>query len=589
MKLQTYSAVTLSPFARLHNLKLNGISIASLGPQLGLGIVFDPAKYDSADPALLTIDRDLILSAESVELAAKSDERIRDLLKACCGIQDTSVKEDPDDITFDLSELQVGEEGDEEERRNIRPWGRNPRLMIMLFLAVMMARGVEGDTDKINDQRRRALGVGTGGIWSEYIKFLPSVSIPTTWSAEECALLKGTSLDSAITAKLGKLEYEYHSFKHLTSRISWCRENLWEPTSPELEFTFTNWTQIDAWFRSRVLELPRIGVCLIPYLDMVNHSNEGMNAHYQLNDITGNVELLPIGREHGHESPLLDAKERTEVRINYGAHKSSAELLFSYGFIDSPTNPATPKSCTWLSLPLPLPSSDPLTPAKEAILTSPPTLKLIDLEKPDEDPDHDEVAWLSDAIWLIIANAEDGLRFHVLRTVEGGRELKLYWKEPTTHEDADDDDDQDEGTLISAISELKHHLENSPLWEVFLLRAIVTLSQLLEEKLEALEDSEKMVDMIEHASRLSSSEGEGGEVHHQQEVREDVVSVCRDLREREGGLIRKAARWFERERERLMETEVVKEYLQKMAEEAERENGQEGGADGDYGEEEDLS
>ena len=167
MKLQTYSAITLSPFARLHNLKLNGISIASLGPLLGLGIVFDPAKYDSVDPALLTIDRDLILSAESVELAAKSDARIRDLLKACCCIQDTSVNGEPNDITFDLSALQVDEEDDEEERRNIKPWGRNPRLMIMLFLAVMMARGVAGDSDKINDQRKRALGVGTGGIWSE--------------------------------------------------------------------------------------------------------------------------------------------------------------------------------------------------------------------------------------------------------------------------------------------------------------------------------------------------------------------------------------------------------------------------------------
>jgi len=136
-----------------------------------------------------------------------------------------------------------------------------------------------------------------------------------------------THIFQATTAKLGKLEYEYHSFKHLTSRISWCQENFWEPISPELEFTFSNWAQIDAWFRSRVLELPRIGVCLIPYLDMVNHSSEGMNAYYQLNDITGNVELLPIGRVDGQERSLLDAKEKIEVRIKYGPSRKLCEIL----------------------------------------------------------------------------------------------------------------------------------------------------------------------------------------------------------------------------------------------------------------------
>ena len=60
---------------------------------------------------------------------------------------------------------------------------------------------------------------------------------------------------------------------------------------------------------------------------MVNHSSEGMNAYYQLNDITGNVELLPIGRVDGQERSLLDAKEKIEVRIKYGPSRKLCEIL----------------------------------------------------------------------------------------------------------------------------------------------------------------------------------------------------------------------------------------------------------------------
>ncbi|KAF8429244.1 hypothetical protein EV426DRAFT_557602 [Tirmania nivea] len=519
MRLPTYPPSALSAFASLYQLLLNGTSVSPISPEVGLGVLFHPEKYNPAHPPLLTIGKDLILSAETVESAAKIDPWIRDLLRSC----------------------------------SIQPWGRNPRLMIMLYLAVIMVRG-------------STVGVSSGGIWSEYIKFLPDVSVPTTWTEEECALLRGTSLDLAVISKKAVLAHEFHSFQSLTSSIPWCKQYFWNPSSPSSLLTLRNWAQIDAWFRSRVLELPGIGYSLIPYLDMVNHSDDAANAYYSLNE-DGDIDLLPIGAEDG----LLTTKEITEVRINYGPHKSSAELLFTYGFLNT-----HPPSCQWLSLSLPLSPFDPLVPAKEHILHSPPTVKLIDLPSPS-------IAWLSSEIWLLSTNADDGLEFKVLQQTDGSQELVLYWRDDTEM-------DGGEGVLIDDMDTLRRCLEKSNLWEVFHLRAIVTLQQVVADKLQQLRESEEVFTTIVESAKRSSILNQTGTIEHQEKVREGVVTLARELKERERRLLSKSITWFEEEKERLAKTEVVQRYLAKAQEGQEEQEGRgDGRGDGREDEEEDFS
>jgi hypothetical protein len=116
--------------------------------------------------ALLTLDGDLVICAKTVEVYAKADVHLGEALAAAGG------------------------------------FSRTPRGAIMVFLIVSMSAAA-------------GLGIGQCGAWSgygssatgktianlasdggtRYIKFLPKVSIPTTWTDAERKLLRGTSLN----------------------------------------------------------------------------------------------------------------------------------------------------------------------------------------------------------------------------------------------------------------------------------------------------------------------------------------------------------------------------------------------------------
>lgn len=56
--------------------------------------------------------------------------------------------------------------------------------------------------------------------------------------------------------------------------------------------SFDDWLQVDAMYRSRALEFPGIGDCMVPCVDMANHaSGEGTIALYET-DGQGNAVLL---------------------------------------------------------------------------------------------------------------------------------------------------------------------------------------------------------------------------------------------------------------------------------------------------------
>lgn len=83
-----------------------------------------------------------------------------------------------------------------------------------------------------------------------------------------------------------------------------------------------------------------------------------------------------------------------------------------------------------------------------------------------------------------------------------------------------------------------------------------------------MDETDAVVDAIEESARLASTEGESGNLEHslkQDEVRKDVVLLAKDLRGRERRLLKKSAKWFVEEKDRLARSEVVQAYLSKHA------------------------
>ncbi|TAQ84687.1 hypothetical protein B7494_g6989 [Chlorociboria aeruginascens] len=165
-----------------------------------------------------------------------------------------------------------------------------PTLLVVPRDLVLSREGVEefGKVDggfrglreraggKITIASGRQAGIGVSNPWTEYVKMLPDVvPVPTMWNEEERALLVGTSLESALNAKMSKLIGEFETLRENTMEIEWCKKS-------------------NAYYE----EIPNDGIAL----------------------------LLRPGME-------LD--RGTELTISYGASKSEAEMLFNYGFIDA--------------------------------------------------------------------------------------------------------------------------------------------------------------------------------------------------------------------------------------------------------------
>ena len=110
--------------------------------------------------------------------------------------------------------------------------------------------------------------------YSRYIKFLPYVLLPTLWTEDERGLLlSGTTLGPAIEAKIRSLYREYSEFRSATEDLGWCKRWWWDEVGALESLTFEDWKEIDASYRSRVLDFPgRIGEAMVPCIDMANHS-----------------------------------------------------------------------------------------------------------------------------------------------------------------------------------------------------------------------------------------------------------------------------------------------------------------------------
>jgi hypothetical protein len=366
--------------------------------------------------------------------------------------------------------------------------------------------------------------VGLSNPWTEYLKFLPeTVLVPTLWTEDERVLLRGTSLEAAVAAKISALDAEFELIREKSSDIIAWNDLLW---IEGVHVSFTDWIRLDALYRSRCLELPRAGESMVPCIDMINHSATP-SAYYDENT-KDEVVLLP--------RPGVGISKDDEITISYGDAKSAAEMLFSYGFID----PAS--SADSLVLPLnPFPD-DPLAKAKLVAFGEAPKIHVARQGREEGEEEeggtststntsttnnnkNEPVGWTSPFAHLMCVNEEDGLEFRVLQQTDGARQLRVFWQE----EDVTD-----------RTSDFETLVRTHPLAAVLRLRVVTVVQGGLQAQLERLA-STSTSSAIPDAGAADADPVAG------QERREDCVRFATVLREIETKILEDAIEGLEGE------------------------------------------
>ena len=306
--------------------------------------------------------------------------------------------------------------------------------------------------------------IGNANPWTEYVKYLPAqFFLPTFWNGSEQELLKGTSLETALAAKLQSLDREFTLLRDATQPLECCRY-WWDPDIGGL--SFEDWKLVDAMYRSRAMDLPGTGLALVPCMDMANHaSGDGCCALYET-DESFNATLTLL--------PGQNIKKDDEVTISYGDEKGACEMLFSYGII-----PDCMENAQSIFLDLDIPDDDPLRFAKKAAFDVAPGFRVYMYQG--------TTTWLGPFVWLQCINEEDGLEFQVLQTNEGDKELTVSWK----------------GQVIRGIIELEDCIKNDRSFTLFQLRAVTVLQQRIQDQLSRLSTSnQKFEKLVKNSSEL---------------------------------------------------------------------------------------
>ena len=389
----------LPQLLHFHPIDLNGVAPKHLGGHpidAGVALVFTP-PHDHARP-LLTIGPTHHLTHDAIATLAKSDYHLRAALAAHPALSATA---------------------------------RGASIILILLRQSTLA-GLATPLSSVRD------------LWSHYIQFLPSeIPVPTTWIAPEQALLAGTSLESAVAAKLRALNSEFETWSAGATELKW-----WDID----QLTLEDWVHADSLFRSRSLDLPGAGAAMIPVLDFANHAGGAAATARFAIDAGGVVELELVGAW----------EEGQEATIDYaGGDKSAAEMAFSYGFI--PAEQATAGS---LTLDLNPSDDDPLGRAKTVVWRGARTVRVYEGED-------GSVLWDSPFAYLCVINEEDSLEFHILQDNTGARTLQVLFS-------------GEEIDITNHPERLLDLMRDSELWAIFRLRAVVLLRQRVEAQLHRL-------------------------------------------------------------------------------------------------------
>ncbi|ERS97671.1 SET domain protein [Sporothrix schenckii 1099-18] len=430
----------------LNNVTFTNTRITAI-PGKGFGLVSigseSSSQTDGNGKPLISVPHGLVLHVEAVEEYAKQDRNFRLLLDA------------------------VGHQ--------------TARGDILLFLLVQLVLGLRQPDEDL---------ASLPTPWTEYVRFLPAdVPLPTLWTDAERLLLQGTSLESAVGAKLIALEAEFDQLREHSSDIPFWQAAFWDRTSgPELR----HWFLVDAWYRSRCLDLPRYGPSMVPCIDMVNHSDKP-NAYYEEASTTpvasDDVGVVLLVR------PQQTISASDEITISYCGSKEddagagsgdgnsglkpASEMLFSYGFID----PASTRHS--LVLPFQPFPDDPLAKAKLHVFGAPvPRLEIECLGVDDEDDSDDnneaegninpsgKVRWTCPFVHLMCVNEEDGIDFRLRQETDGSTQLRMFWQ---------DEDITDRARDFEMFSS-QHTMA-----PIFRLRVVTVLQEVIESHLERMQ------------------------------------------------------------------------------------------------------
>lgn len=252
---------------------------------------------------------------------------------------------------------------------------------------------------------------------------------------------------------MASLVREYDHLQEIIENVPWCKKS-WRETE---KFDLKDWILLDAWYRSRCLEVPNVGEVMIPCVDMVNHCAEA-NSYYEPT-ADGIALLLRPGVKLGMGE---------EITISYGNAKSEAEMLFSYGFIDKES---TAKALTLNLAPTP---EDPLGKAKVVAFAKPPVVQVVE--------DESGLHWDSPFVHFMCLNEEDGLEFRVLQETDGSQsQLKVFWQGLDVTDSTDN---------------FESHIADHELKEIFELRGVSLIEGLVHQQLERLFESEDMIESL---------------------------------------------------------------------------------------------
>ncbi|KAG5953322.1 hypothetical protein E4U53_006056 [Claviceps sorghi] len=456
-------------WAHFTRVQFTGVKLQDVGHGKGLGLVaaaesdLEGSAVEEQKGAVLRVPRDVVLSAEAVDDYAKVDHNFKQLLDVA---------------------------------------GRkSTRGDILLYLVSHLAQG------------RSPAGLTTTP-WTQYLRFLPRpVPVPTMWSLAERQLLNGTSLQTALEAKLATLQSEFGKLHDLSEDLPFWNTLFWVNDT----ICFEDWLLVDAWYRSRCLELPGLGTAMVPALDMVNHSSQP-SSFYEVDEAEDVVLLL---------RPEVVVSEGKEITISYGEAKSASEMLFTYGFVD-PVNAGSA-----MTLPLhPLPD-DPLARAKAHIFNG---AKMLNLSfKADSEAEEEGIrrcTWHSPFVYLVCLNEEDGLSFQLLQDTDGGRNLRLFWQDEDVTERAGD---------FEAL------IRDHKLYQVFRLRAVMVVLQTVEDQLDGI--------------RGDPRDAELGLLQIAGKLRPDCIVAAKALKDVEEKLLAEALEALRHERDALLTEDDVVAYL----------------------------
>ncbi|PHH70613.1 hypothetical protein CDD82_7015 [Ophiocordyceps australis] len=478
----------LPVWTRLNGASLDGAALEPLDGK-GMGLVWSDQSQDAR--IALAVPRDLVLSAETVHEYAKVDHRFKQLLDA--------IKSPPDHDKTPDAQAQ-----------------KSTRKLVMVYLLCHLLQSTKTGW--------QPAGGITPSPWTEYLGFLPRrLPLPSMWSELDRHLLRGTSLQAALSAKLEAVSSEFHQLRRQTEQLGFWYDFLWKTEAASL----SHWILVDAWYRSRSLELPGIGPAMVPVLDMANHATNP-SAYYQV-DNDGTVTLIL--------RPGCSLSPGDELTISYGATKSAAEMLFTYGFMDAQST--TNQMLLFLDT---LPD-DPLAEAKLQVFGTRPTLKL--------SCESSNVTWDCPFVYLMCLNQEDGLQFRLLQQTDGTRYLKLFWQDEDVTDRADD---------FEAL------IHQHPLRRVFELRAVMVMHERVACQLEQMQSGWQEVGKLVESGMMNN----------------DCITTARTLREVEGRLLDAAAQALDDEKQRLLTDQEVIAYLASAAAQDEQRHSSPGDDDNEF-------